>query len=392
MQTRSQGIIILYMDNMELWLKLIINFFLSQFALIMYANIKSDKEENHPDYRLFLLFLLFTILILIFHSLVVITNGSATLLKSRFLPVCSFATFALVQYIPLLYFFYVDGVIYKSKRKKRSKFVIMLPVFAIQVFALIFRSGGFFFFIDDAGYYRNGPFLYIPIIVGFGYIISSVGRILNNRKFMSHWEFNSLMVFSSPMIVCGSVQSFIQELPLFIPSMIISLLILYTNIMERRFSFDHLTGIFNRKKMEEYLEVMMASSKSSGTPLSAFLADVNKFKYINDTYGHTEGDRALVKVAEIIRKGIRNIDIPARYAGDEFIALFPGCAENEVKLIIERIRGKFTEFTEKNEKYPLSISIGYALYDPSIDKDTDGFIKRMDKLMYEDKKRYGGKR
>ncbi len=375
-----------------MWLRLVINFFCSQYALIMYANIKSEKEHNNTEYRLFLIYLKLVIAILLSHSLFVITNGRTDLTGRRLLLLSSVLTFTLIQIIPLLYFFYVDAVIYKTARTKRNVSLITLPVSVSILFVLLSLRGGYFFHIDDQGYYQNGPYLYAPIVIGFGYILYSVFRVMRNRKYMSLWEFESLMIFSSPLIVCGTLQSFFQKLPLFIPSLIISLLLLYTNILERRFSFDHLTGIFNRKKMEEYLELLIASSRSSGAPLAAFLADVNKFKYINDTYGHTEGDRALVQVAKTIRKGIRNIDILARYAGDEFVAIFPDCSEVEIKMIIDRIHQEFRNFSEANEEYPLSISIGYAIYDPSLDRGIDGFIKRMDELMYEDKKRSGSAR
>ncbi len=103
---------------------------------------------------------------------------------------------------------------------------------------------------------------------------------------------------------------------------------------------DDLTGLFSRKAFLEQFSGTLAQAKGSQqeTPLSLGLMDVDKFKLINDQYGHITGDNVLVAVAQVIKKQVGNEALVGRYGGDEFVILFPGVEREQAFLELEHIR------------------------------------------------------
>lgn len=139
---------------------------------------------------------------------------------------------------------------------------------------------------------------------------------------------------------------------------------IYEDITERRrlekqlefFSYhDQLTGLYNRRFMEEQLT---READSGSLPLSIIVADVNGLKLINDSLGHTMGDQLLAKVAQALREGCRPQDIIARMGGDEFIVLMPGAGHEEAKRIVARIREAAAK--EMVSSIEISVSMGWA--------------------------------
>ncbi|MDD4736687.1 MAG: diguanylate cyclase [Kiritimatiellae bacterium] len=126
---------------------------------------------------------------------------------------------------------------------------------------------------------------------------------------------------------------------------------------------DSLTGLYNRRYMEEAGGRMFLLGQRYGHNVAILFIDVDRFKHINDQLGHNVGDQALMMVADILTKSLRQSDIIARYGGDEFLVLLPHTssieAENTANRICRDARGQLVD--EKSEAIPLSLSIGIAL-------------------------------
>lgn len=152
---------------------------------------------------------------------------------------------------------------------------------------------------------------------------------------------------------------------------------------------DSLAKVYNRRYVEEQLEKELQRVKRYGGEFSALIVDVDKFKDINDRYGHQFGDKTLVAFAELVRSLIRSIDMLGRYGGDEFILLLPETGLNGAMAIAERIR----EAAERQLRVdgsesasPITVSIGVSSYPDEGVESAAEVLGRADRALYLAKK------
>jgi len=122
--------------------------------------------------------------------------------------------------------------------------------------------------------------------------------------------------------------------------------------LEKLAMTDQLTGLYNRHFLHSFIEKTFSLAKRHGYPLSLIMIDLDKFKYINDTFGHEQGDQVLAKVAEVLQKNCRAEDIAVRLGGDEFLVVLPHCEAqqaivkaNEICSSINAIKSNNAVFT-----------------------------------------------
>jgi diguanylate cyclase (GGDEF)-like protein len=118
---------------------------------------------------------------------------------------------------------------------------------------------------------------------------------------------------------------------------------------------------------------------------SIVMADIDKFKNVNDTYGHTAGDKVLKAVGDFFQTNIRQVDVVARYGGEEFVILFPETDKEAAYVLAERLRKGFSQIRLDNLP-GLSISSGISTY-PEDGKDIQTLIKNADTAMYSAKQK-----
>ena len=150
---------------------------------------------------------------------------------------------------------------------------------------------------------------------------------------------------------------------------------------------DGLTGLYNRRYTFEQLPDEIETVKGVGGDLSLMMMDVDNFKQFNDTYGHPEGDKVLIKLAEVIASCIRAQDSGCRYGGEEFVVVLPGTTEQDAFRVAERIRNQFGQSIFKprpEESVQVTVSIGLTSLQ-SHGEDADMLIKRADAALYEAK-------
>ena len=145
---------------------------------------------------------------------------------------------------------------------------------------------------------------------------------------------------------------------------------------------DPLTGLLNRRYIEERLTEEINRSDRSGAPMTFMMLDVDEFKSYNDRYGHPAGDEALVMIGSILRENLRGADVAARYGGEEFAVLLPETSIEEAQAIAERIR-RHVEHT-KFAKRKVTVSIGIATFGGTIGNGKD-LKKAADVALYEAK-------
>jgi diguanylate cyclase len=153
---------------------------------------------------------------------------------------------------------------------------------------------------------------------------------------------------------------------------------------EERARTDTLTGLANRRALDEFLRKVQATAEW-GEPLSVLLLDIDHFKFFNDNFGHGVGDQVLRLMAKVLREKVRAQDLPARYGGEELIAVLPDADLAAAAEIAERIRRAIADarITRRStgETLPnISVSVGVAQYRPG-EAITD-LIERCDRALY----------
>jgi diguanylate cyclase len=148
---------------------------------------------------------------------------------------------------------------------------------------------------------------------------------------------------------------------------------------------DALTGTLNRRGLEDALEREMARGKRKQSPLSVALLDLDNFKMLNDTHGHSAGDEALIHLVQVVRETLRNTDIVGRLGGEEFLIVLADTPLEEAAQTIMRVQRELNRcaFMHKGERLEMSFSAGVTLYRSDDDQAT--LIARSDEALYKAK-------
>ena len=160
--------------------------------------------------------------------------------------------------------------------------------------------------------------------------------------------------------------------------------------MEQLAHFDGLTGLANRARFYQRLEQELAAARRQGGTLAVLFLDLDRFKLINDSFGHDVGDDVLVAASSRLRNVLRNEDTLARFGGDEFSVLLPNIDRSRDPMpVAEEILAVLSDPIHVND-HPLNVhaSIGIAVY-PGDGSEARSLIKQSDAAMYE-AKAYGG--
>lgn len=147
--------------------------------------------------------------------------------------------------------------------------------------------------------------------------------------------------------------------------------------------YDKLTGLANRTFFYNMAEKLLHDAKRNNKKIGLMFIDVDKFKNINDTYGHAAGDKVLVEVAKILEESIRQSDMVARHGGDEFLILLSDCKSySNYRIIASRIASANKNIKiDENTEIEISLSIGVSFY-PKDGDNIDQLITKADKAMY----------
>lgn len=164
----------------------------------------------------------------------------------------------------------------------------------------------------------------------------------------------------------------------------INLLNMHNISLRHAAEYDVMTGLLNRRGL--MAKLIEGEDVAVGHSVCIFFIDLDRLKYINDFYGHEEGDYAIKSAAELLRKSFRDTDLIARLGGDEF-CVFCLMDESAAQSIMDRVSENFKQFNAISKKdYPISASIGYTSLCVQPDTDFDPYLKAADKNMYESKK------
>ncbi|MCR4728689.1 MAG: GGDEF domain-containing protein [Lachnospiraceae bacterium] len=315
-------------------------------------------------------------------------NGSSEALRS--VPYLNFAINFIYYVFDVMagYFWFmyaeysIDGAV---KNSRKLKYLVTLPMFLNTFLCALSFNTGILFVINENGRYERGSLFFVNTFFCYVYVIvASIHALIKSFKTQIYFKKNEYRIIAAYIIfpfALGIIQIVFPDIPTVCLGMAIPILYVHIKLQELQISTDYLTNMNNRNQLIRYLT---GKIKNNAPNLYVFMMDVDKFKHINDTYGHTEGDRALISVADKLKEVARQYGgIIARYGGDEFTLATELTDEGMIPKVKETIRIKMEEASE-NHTFSIRLSVGCAKFEKN--QKLVELISRADKALYEEKK------
>lgn len=269
---------------------------------------------------------------------------------------------------------------------RRGLLASAVPLFvSIALIALSFRTGWILSIDADGGYHR-GDWYYVQFSIVYGYGAITAAHALANafkkENFAQRSQYLALASFVAFPLVGITLQAFLPGVPLTSVGVAFALLWIYLDMQEQKISLDPLTQLNNRTQLARYVSNRM-KHRDPSRPLYLFIIDIDRFKSINDTYGHVEGDRALQRLAEAMRTAFAGSScFLARYGGDEFVLVAEGIDESGAKLVGAALNAELSRLGEREHSpYAMKASVGFAQCSSST-RTLQDFIHAADEQLY----------
>ena len=266
------------------------------------------------------------------------------------------------------------------KRIKKKSRILAVPLIIATILIFINLLGtGIIFDISKENVYTRGPMNFILYIFVFVYYIESIYTVQKAKNDSILVEFFPIYFFIIPCMIGTMIQGFFFGISTIWLCVAIAFIIVYIEIQISKSFIDDLSGLYNRKYMNHYLDKLQNDKPKR---VYGFLMDINDFKTINDIYGHLKGDQAIIQFGKILQHSIDKDSVAIRMGGDEFV-IFAILKSNEEALALKKhIEQNVRQFnTNSTEPFHLSFSIGIAKYSGNIET----FLSSMDDSMYEAK-------
>jgi diguanylate cyclase (GGDEF)-like protein len=351
----------------------------------MKMHISKDRLKDSTQNKIFVILLNVTIVLLVFDTMGRF-DGNSGFLYIINNHVGNFFLFALHPVIPSIWILYVNYQIYQNKYKlKKIAYILLSLVIANLIVVILSQFFNWYYYIDANNIYHRGKLFFVAALIVIVLVVIALIMVLINKKRIEKRYYFSLVFFAIPPLICVFLQSMFYGLSIIVNSIVISLLMVFFKIQNNSIYTDYLTGIYNRKKLDEYLEDKI-KSKNESKKFSAIMIDLNNFKYINDTYGHDTGDSVLKVTAKLLKNCLNTNDFISRYGGDEFCIILEISSRIKLEEMVNKINNCFENYNElSGQPYKISLSMGYAIYDNYSTMKIKDFERKIDKLMYENK-------
>lgn len=354
--------------------------------LIIFFKTYYNREKVFSNYKLFISMLVLNMVLLVIDLLSWAFNQQPGLYQYWLNSAFNMALYIIEPLVGILWVVYIKVQIFKNDAQNRKLNIFLVLYFLLNAIISVasLRTGWFFFVEDVNNVYQRGSYYWVHIALCYSLIIYAWFVTVRKRNVIDKEYYIALLVFPIPQIIGGLLQAMFYGLSLSWSGMTLSMLIVYLNIQDKRLNSDYLTGVYNRRQLDYYLQLKIKNSAKK--PFSAILIDLDDFKHINNNFGHVAGDQALRAAVSIIRQSLRDNDFMARYGGDEFLIILDINSMDKLKLVADRIRDGFNNFNNNHSyQFKLNCSMGYDLYDSGLGLDSDAFIRHIDALMYNGK-------
>ena len=353
--------------------------------IILWVSSRNGTRAVFFDEKLFSAMILLTMVLCVCEAVSFWVDGKLFLFShflSRFLNVSLFFWESIFS---LLWTIYVDYKLFEDVGRIRRIYVWAgIPALLISLMSLLNLFTDVFFTISAENVYQRTPLSLLTYIVTHAYLVAGIVIVYRSKRKIRKYLFLPMVLFLAPVFAGSLLQLFFYGYSFIWVSVSIGLVTLYINIQNEVSAVDFLTGLYNRPYLNRYLE---EAKQRPDCVLGGIMLDIDSFKEINDTFGHSVGDSALRDMGILLHDTIDSKDFAARYAGDEFVIIRPITKKEEIQQLMEKLHQEADRFNSTQHRpYQLAFSMGYGIFSPRTDTP-DAFLRQMDEAMYQDKKR-----
>lgn len=372
---------------MSLFVRLDVNIFAALILLILLFNAKrASGKVSKTDLifnRLTTLVLLLTITEIV--SFAVDQQPGTVLSTLNY--VSNVLLFLLAPFAISLWAEYVEHYLLRDVPDLKLRRLIRgVPIAIILGLVLTNPSTGYLFRILPGNIYERGPLFLHQILLNIVIVAQTYVTLFKHRRHLDASKLFSLAAFPVLPMVGVLLQLLFYGVTMIWSNMTLALLLIFLNVQKSLLLVDSLTGIDNRRSVDNLIESM--GERRRDVLYGGMMLDIDNLKEINDLYGHAAGDLAIKRAAEIIKNALRKGDFVARYAGDEFFVVIEVAESQALGRAVERIQRAFCEYNRNTaEAWEINVSIGYDTFRYESAESVDQAMRRIDDLMYQEKKR-----
>lgn len=329
-----------------------------------------------------------------------VSDVVAILSRGRFFPgaraVIEISNLVYLVMMPVISRCWLDYVRIRIGKEvsKRGRWLVGIPLYLFILLALLNPLNNLLFSINEENLYARGPGVFLHWAASWFYFLYAGYEALRALRGAVSWsqrnEYRPLLTFLIlPAIGCLA-QMLLYGITSVQAGITLALILVSMQMKDNQISSDELTGINNRRAMRVYVDTLF--NNGAKDHVTVMMIDVNRFKKINDTFGHAVGDIALCDTAGLLKAVCRQSReqlFLCRFGGDEFVIIGRNMDEAGVEKLKELIHQSVQDFAQTESKpFKLDLSIGHAGGVCSSVEDFGHYLRLADENMYEDKKRW----
>ena len=373
---------------------------LNCFSLVILFVFYLDNQQRHLEnksqkYFFFQHMVVSNILLLVLDGVTWLVAGSPDP-TFRTVNIAASTLYYSLNPLPSYFFLRFTDVVMNVSAEKQRRQVRWygIPVVLNLLIALATPFTGWFFNIDVANVYHRGSLLPVSFVLSLILLFVAIGKIVlryaparketgavgKNIK-----EYRWILEYALIPLLGAAVQVFFYNVTYIWNFTVIGLLILYINYQNAEITTDTLTGLYNRRQSFAYFDRFLRERTREKLNIAVVMIDINNFKHINDCYGHTLGDEAIIAVARVLEEEFKWDDFICRFGGDEYVVITKHGDLKTLKAILQSVNDHLMALhCEGRFQFELSVSAGFAQYSRKC-KTLDALIKLADEMMFEQK-------
>jgi len=279
---------------------------------------------------------------------------------------------------------YIDYRLYGSRGRLRRRLYYAHPMIVSTIVMVITLFEPIVFSVTPDNFYVRHPYMWVNLGVSYVVLIYIAVMTLRQRQHIQGRLLTIMLLLVSIPAVGALVQMLFYSLLTIWSLMAMIMVLTFVFLENYNASIDHLTGLFNRIRVDEYVHGLM----DSGVGFGIVIVDLDDFKAINDSYGHHEGDAALVLFANALREVFRTERMVGRFGGDEFIVVTRTVDPAELDALEARLVERVHHAVEQSAcGFEISFSFGYAVHRSQGERSYDELFVAADQEMYLNKRK-----